>query len=344
MLLVGGGISAAAENSLPGDPLFPVKVSVNEQIRSALAISNESQAKLDSKLAQRRLEEAEELASEGKLEGEAQGQIEASFEARAESAKKHLAKMEEKGQANAAVEISSDLESSLQAHETILASINVRQEDTVAIEPLITKIRNRTVAFGEVKIRGEQGVATESSQMQLKTMPPPYDNRDREEDRVEGSTEAAVEVNFEEQAKKRQETSEKKIKEFREFIKENRDELRAEAVVRAEASLGKADKLMIEGKAKMEAGFFSEAFELFQDAHKTIEEARLIIRIEKNLKLNLDLLHEKLRTHIETKGGVKVEHSPYITPASSVIPPRGEIEIQPYPRFENKIQVEVHAE
>src|SRR3989338_3749649 len=38
-LFVGGGTSLAAENSLPGDPLYHVKVGINEEVRGWLSLS-----------------------------------------------------------------------------------------------------------------------------------------------------------------------------------------------------------------------------------------------------------------------------------------------------------------
>ena len=45
----GGGVSLAAEGSLPGDVLYPVKVSVNEEVRSALTFSLESKTAWEAK-------------------------------------------------------------------------------------------------------------------------------------------------------------------------------------------------------------------------------------------------------------------------------------------------------
>ncbi|MEK9148155.1 MAG: hypothetical protein AAB650_01845, partial [Patescibacteria group bacterium] len=43
-IATSGGISLAAEGALPGDLLYPIKVSVNEEVRAVLAVSLESQA------------------------------------------------------------------------------------------------------------------------------------------------------------------------------------------------------------------------------------------------------------------------------------------------------------
>jgi len=63
----GAGIAFAAEDSLPGDTLYPVKVNVTEPVRVALARGDENQAQIEEKLLNRRLEETEQLALRGEL-------------------------------------------------------------------------------------------------------------------------------------------------------------------------------------------------------------------------------------------------------------------------------------
>src|SRR3990167_3128159 len=58
VLLVGGGTSIAANNSLPGDILYPVKLGMNEKVAGWFDTSAEARAQYQSDLAIRRLEEA----------------------------------------------------------------------------------------------------------------------------------------------------------------------------------------------------------------------------------------------------------------------------------------------
>lgn len=67
-LLLGGSVSYAAEGSLPGDTLYPVKIHVNEEVRGAFAWSDASEAELELTLAERRLLEAAELLREARLD------------------------------------------------------------------------------------------------------------------------------------------------------------------------------------------------------------------------------------------------------------------------------------
>lgn len=69
-LMITGGTSLAAQSSLPGDFLYPVKVSVNENVRAAFAVSSDSEARLQANLLAERIAEAEVLQSQGRLDGE----------------------------------------------------------------------------------------------------------------------------------------------------------------------------------------------------------------------------------------------------------------------------------
>ncbi len=69
-LLITGGTSFAAQGAVPGDFLYPIKITVNENVRAAFAVSNDSEAKLQANLLAERVEEAETLQFEGRLNGE----------------------------------------------------------------------------------------------------------------------------------------------------------------------------------------------------------------------------------------------------------------------------------
>ena len=70
MLLVGGGTTFAAEGAVPGDFLYPVKVEVNENIKSAFAISADAEAELQADLLAERVSEVETLKARGDISDE----------------------------------------------------------------------------------------------------------------------------------------------------------------------------------------------------------------------------------------------------------------------------------
>ena len=61
LLFAGTSVSFAAERSLPGDALYPIKIGVNEKVRSYFAFSDRSKAKLEADFAAERLVEAEKI-------------------------------------------------------------------------------------------------------------------------------------------------------------------------------------------------------------------------------------------------------------------------------------------
>ncbi|HVM58935.1 MAG TPA: DUF5667 domain-containing protein [Candidatus Paceibacterota bacterium] len=86
-----GGVAYAAEGTLPGDPLYGVKVSVTEPLRVALAGNAKEEAALEMSFAERRLAEAATLANEGRLSPEAEASLTVNFNAHTEAATEAVA-------------------------------------------------------------------------------------------------------------------------------------------------------------------------------------------------------------------------------------------------------------
>jgi hypothetical protein len=79
ILVVGGTTAFAAEGTLPGDLLYPVKVGVNEPFTGALAFSNTAKATWHADVAETRLSEAETLAENGTLTASTSDELETNF-------------------------------------------------------------------------------------------------------------------------------------------------------------------------------------------------------------------------------------------------------------------------
>ncbi|MDB5225246.1 MAG: hypothetical protein JWL87_198 [Candidatus Adlerbacteria bacterium] len=146
VVFVGASTAGAAQGSLPGDFLYPIKVSINETVEIALATTPVAKAEVSAKLAERRVEEAETLAAQGELTAETGHALAANFEVHAENAKTLAAEVEAEDPA-AATELRTNLESSLSAHSAILATLGGgTQANQDGAGAVAAKIASRTIA------------------------------------------------------------------------------------------------------------------------------------------------------------------------------------------------------
>jgi hypothetical protein len=85
-VLVGSGTTYAAQGALPGDLLYPVKISLNENVELALATSDEAKIQTEVRLAERRVAEAQALDEKGRLDATTTLEIEQEFDRHASRA------------------------------------------------------------------------------------------------------------------------------------------------------------------------------------------------------------------------------------------------------------------
>ena len=253
LILLGGGTSFAAEQSLPGDALYPVKVYVNEEVRGWATLSNEAKANWDADLATRRLNEAEQLAAETRLDAETRAQLEANFQAHADRVQARINAFEDRD-ADKAARVSSNFETSLRVHENILLSIGTAKD-------AVTEPETRSLA---VRVRTE---AQESKQ-----------------DTDEGNSRVSVHADVQVAAEGRMNAAENKRAEARRFIDNKQSQLGAVATTQAEARLKIAEDLLIQGRAKLTAKMYGEAFVLFGKAHSNAQEAKLLVQAKLNFE------------------------------------------------------------
>lgn len=116
-MLSGGGAALASQNSLPGEALYPVKT-LTEDVRSALTINKQSEAKLQSKLAAERLEEVSKMLQANNVDSQG-------VEIALSKLKDHVAKMsqiveEEKTKGNDVAQLENDLSENLKTNKEVL--------------------------------------------------------------------------------------------------------------------------------------------------------------------------------------------------------------------------------
>lgn len=128
IVALGGTTTYAAQSSLPGGLLYPIKIYVNEGVVGALAVSEVSKASFHTYVAEERLKEAETLASRGQLGAETALEIETNFNDHVSKADKIATDLEESDLVSG-VEVRVALDSSLAAHSMILSRIGDSSDD-----------------------------------------------------------------------------------------------------------------------------------------------------------------------------------------------------------------------
>lgn len=125
LIFSSAAVVVASEASLPGDLLYPIKVSVKEPLASALSVSSSAKIQKEVQKATERLKEAEQLSEKGRLNADTRKEIEDRFE-------KHVEKMdsfvvrdtkEEDKKVQKKVKVKTDFEESVLRHTEELDKI-----------------------------------------------------------------------------------------------------------------------------------------------------------------------------------------------------------------------------
>lgn len=142
VLVLGFGTATyAAEGALPGDILYPVKVSIVEPARILLAPTAEARAEVRMKLAERRIDEAATLAKEGRLTTDTEAHLAARFATNLELADQEAGETEETRPSTAdAAKVA--FTARLETYESVLAHVD-REKGGTSTENFRKTIRDR---------------------------------------------------------------------------------------------------------------------------------------------------------------------------------------------------------
>lgn len=123
--VIGAGTAAAAENSLPGDTLYPIKVGITEPLRGALAISPEAKAEWAIDRAERRINEINTLAARGSLDEKTRAETEERLDAQVRVAEVTSARLAYTQAESTIAHTERRLVAVLRAHEMLLGDARV---------------------------------------------------------------------------------------------------------------------------------------------------------------------------------------------------------------------------
>ncbi|MBP9816728.1 MAG: hypothetical protein KBD05_01750 [Candidatus Pacebacteria bacterium] len=131
-----GGVSLAAEDAVPGDAMYALKVNVNEPLYTLTAVTPSAKAAVATSRAERRLKEAEVLAARGSLDETAVAELSERFHDSADEAASHIEELSDTAPEKS-IDASVELESVLSAHgriiDDIIAARNGDTEEALAM-------------------------------------------------------------------------------------------------------------------------------------------------------------------------------------------------------------------
>ncbi|MDO8530406.1 MAG: hypothetical protein Q7S10_03325 [bacterium] len=256
-----GSISVAAHGALPGDLLYPIKTEVNEKVLAFTMVSQEQKAQFELGLVQLRLEEIEKVASENTLDDAKSAQVKILLDGHIKGVKDRLNGITDEKKTRLTLEINSELESSLQAHANVIDRILLKKEGEVSgtVKNLLENIRNKK----------EEAIKTrKSNETELSTRA--FDN------------------GMERVSQKRAE-AELKIQEVKSIMEAKNLIVSQTTQAKVAADLATI-QLSIDGaKAKLEAGDYHGAFIMFQKSIRMLQEVRIYILKEENLKIEFNM-------------------------------------------------------
>jgi hypothetical protein len=252
IVALSGGTSVVAEQALPGDALYSVKVSVNEPIAGLFSVSKEAKTTWQEKLVERRLEEAGKLASKGNLDEEKRSQIETRLGDQIDRFTEKANELaSDKNKAISSSELVSRLEAALMAHQNVLRKMsentNVATSTREEIVALLASLKN---SEGDVK-----------------------GHRD-EIDSELGDDETATSTM--QSALGKQGAAENVLDSAKRAYERVKSELSAEVDTKVNELFAEADTALLEGKAKLGTSEYSDAREKFQKVIKLANEGRVV--------------------------------------------------------------------
>lgn len=123
-IFLTSGLVLAAQSSLPGNTLYPVKM-LKENVESLVALSPKTKAEIETTHAISRLQEVEQIIVEsGQLKTETRQKIENNFESQVQNATSQINKLKDRGHTEAALKVENSLKSKLVEREKSMSDLS----------------------------------------------------------------------------------------------------------------------------------------------------------------------------------------------------------------------------
>jgi hypothetical protein len=264
ILLVGAGTAFAAEGSLPGDLLYPIKVSVNEKVLTGIALSPKARAITEARLLERRLEEAAELGAKGEFSPEASVELARRFDEGAERLADTLEKLEAEGKLQSVEPVLERLSIGVDARAEVLGRVAREEEEE------------------EEDTRSEGALATRAERVSKAA------KRLRESLEEKLAAEARADAAMLEAAEKKIDSTEEKIERARSLREKNNERIRDDVARDVEEALERAKEQARDAREKLLSGDADSAYQKAIESRAEAEDARGRLEVEVRMNALLE--------------------------------------------------------
>ncbi|HUQ30102.1 MAG TPA: DUF5667 domain-containing protein [Candidatus Paceibacterota bacterium] len=267
-----GGAAVAAEGALPGDVLYPIKVSLTEPLRLALANTPATKIAVHQQLAERRIDEVAALANEGKLTKATEEELAFAFETHANLAEEATANADADASDTETDNVAhTSFTSRLAAYQEVLARVDTTQGAPVT-ETLQDAIRSRVPAdTDQVALAAE--TAPRMVALFAVTAPTASTSKKQTAARVTSAAEL-------------QTATDEALHASADLIGSSKDTLDASSSKSARHELERAEAFAEKGRKLLEAHDEDGASEAFHSSLSTASRLQVLTRAAATLKIN----------------------------------------------------------
>lgn len=244
IFLLSGGVAAAAEGSLPGDFLYPVKIHVTEAVVAYMAPSDEERALWEVARTERRIQEANMILARGETQPEVLAVVEKKIDVQLGRVLREIAKLSEQGDVVIATDVGTKLEARLDERVAELRALPVAESNIAGLDTIATSVTEKSRIVREERTENEASI---SSDPELENL-----------------------------ALRRQKEAEANIAKLKDSLS-NARELSDEDVVRLNAELIVAEELFDDASALLVAGAYADAATSFEEAGRLARKAAVSI-------------------------------------------------------------------
>ncbi|MEQ1849778.1 MAG: hypothetical protein ABL890_04270 [Candidatus Peribacteraceae bacterium] len=138
--ILSGGVTFAAENTVPGDILYPVKIHVNERLMHTMARTEDDKAMVETKRAARRIAEAETLVKRHTFSEEKQDMLASAVDSHMRVVRTRMDTLSRENRPASLRTLSAHVDATLKEK-----SRELKKMRDISAEPLLEKVREERV-------------------------------------------------------------------------------------------------------------------------------------------------------------------------------------------------------